>query len=110
MLVVVAIGILITASGLALLTNLFGAADLVIRRVTSQSLGTLAPGFAASRHGFSVYAIVLTSLGALVLGLGLIPLLFGIAGGIMVMGAITFVIASVIAIRGEVETYRAINR
>jgi hypothetical protein len=47
---VLALGLLISAAGAVLLVNLFGAADMVIHRVTSHSLGELAPGYAASRR------------------------------------------------------------
>ena len=100
----------ISLAGIALLFNVGGAGDFVIRRVTSRSLGELAPGYAASPGGFKVYATLVLAVGVGVSGLeitdraavvGLILLLLGIAA---------FVVASVIAIAGEVRTYRALKR
>ncbi|HEX9475188.1 MAG TPA: hypothetical protein VGA41_00905, partial [Candidatus Dormibacteraeota bacterium] len=65
----IVIGALLTLAGLALLLNLGGAGDALIARVTSRSLGELAPGFAASRGGFRIYAILVLAIGVAVLGL-----------------------------------------
>jgi hypothetical protein len=104
MLVVLAIGILLCGAGVVLLVNLFGAADAVIARVTSRSLGELAPGFAASRTGFRVYAMLVLAVGIGVTALAL-DILFVVALAVLV-----FVAASVIAIAGEVRTYRELKR
>jgi hypothetical protein len=108
--VVLAIGVLLCVVGLVLQLNLFGAADAVIRRVTSRSLGQLAPGFAASRRGFRVYAALILALGILCVGLATTSSFLPLAAALLVVGAITFGIASVIAIAGEVETYRTLKR
>jgi len=108
--VVLAIGVLLCLAGLVLLINLFGAAGLVIRRVTSRSLGDLAPGFAASRRGFRTYAALVLAVGILCVGLAMTALFLPLGAALLVLGAITFGIASVIAIVGEVETYRALKR
>jgi hypothetical protein len=108
--VVLAIGVLLCLAGLVLLINLFGAADLVMRRVTSQSLGELAPGFAASRRGFRIYATLILSIGMMCLGLGATAIFVPLGAALLVVGAMTFGIATVIAIAGEVETYRALKR
>ena len=108
--IVLAIGVVLSLAGLVLLVNLFGAAGLVMRRVTSQPLGELAPGFAASRRGFRTYAVLLTAIGILCLGLAATAWSIPLGAGLLVLGAMTFVIASVIAIAGEVETYRALKR
>jgi hypothetical protein len=108
--VVLGIGALLCLAGLALLVNLFGAADLVMRRVTSQPLGELAPGFAASRRGFRIYAVLILAIGILCLGLAATARFIPLGAGLLVLGALTFGIASVIAIAGEVETYRALKR
>jgi hypothetical protein len=104
------IGVVLVVAGLVLLLNLFGAGDLVMRRVTSQPLGELAPGFAASRRGFRTYAVLVLAVGVLCVGLaetaGFLPL----GAALLVIGALTFGIASVIAIAGEVETYRGLKR
>jgi hypothetical protein len=104
MLVVLTIGILLCGAGLVLLVNLFGASDGVIARVTSRSLGELAPGFAASRTGFRVYAVLVLALGIAVTALAL-EILFVVA-----LALLGFVAASVIAIAGEIRTYRALKR
>jgi hypothetical protein len=110
MLVVLAIGILLCAAGVVLLLNLFGAADLVIRRITSRSLGDLAPGFAAGARGFRIYATLVLSVGILCIGLAATGWLLPLGAGLMVLGALVFGIASVIAIAGEVVTYRGLKR
>src|SRR5436853_7834482 len=104
--VVIAIGAVLLISGFALLLNLFGAGDYVIRRVTSRYLGTLPPGFAASKRGFRIYATLVLAVGIVGLGVGLLGSLVPIAAALIVLGALTFGIASVIAIAGEVETAR----
>ena len=107
---VVAIGVLISAAGVVLLLNVGGAADVVMRRVTSQPLGELAPGFAATRRGFNTYASLVLAIGIFALGLGLAAWNVQIGTSLIVLGGITFAGASVIAIAGEIETYRALKR
>jgi len=108
--IVLVIGVLLSLAGLVLLVNLFGAADLVMRRVTSQPLGELAPGFAASLRGFRIYAVLVLAIGILCLGLAATAWFIPLGAGLLVLGALAFGIASVIAIAGEVETYRALKR
>ncbi len=110
MLVVLAIGILLCAAGVVLLLNLFGAGDLVIRRITSRSLGDLAPGFAAGVRGFRIYATLVLSVGILCIGLAATGWFLPLGAGLMVLGALIFGIASAIAITGEVVTYRGLKR
>ncbi len=107
---VLALGVLISAAGIVLLLNIGGAADLVMKRVTSQPLGELAPGFAATRRGFNTYAALVLSIGIFALGLGVIAWYVPIGTSLIVLGGITFAGASVIAIAGEIETYRALKR
>jgi hypothetical protein len=107
---VLAIGVVLVVAGLALLINLAGSGDLVIRRVTSHSLGELAPGFAATARGFRTYAVLVLAVGVVAVGLGVAGWSVAVGATLLVLGAITFVIASVIAIVGEVETYRALKR
>jgi hypothetical protein len=107
---VLAIGIVLSAAGLGLIFNLGGAADVVMRRVTSQSLGQLAPGFAATRRGFNAYAALVLAIGVFALGLGVAGSFVAVGTSLMVLGGITFAGASVIAIAGEVTTYRALKR
>ena len=107
---VLVIGVLLVLAGIALLFNVGGAGDLVIRRVTSRSLGELAPGYAASPGGFRVYAALILALGVAVTGLGVADQSAVLGAGLLVLGIIAFVVASVIAIAGEVRTYRALKR
>jgi hypothetical protein len=108
--VVLALGVLITAAGVILLLNIGGAADVVMRRVTSQPLGELAPGFAATRRGFNTYASLVLAIGIFALGLALAAWNVQIGTSLIVLGGITFAGASVIAIAGEVEAYRDLKR
>ncbi len=101
-----AIGVLICAAGLALLVNLAGAGDYVMRTVTSRYLGSLPPGFAASKRGFRIYATLVLAVGLMCLGLSLVERALPVAAGLIVLGAVIFGIASVVAIAGEVETAR----
>jgi hypothetical protein len=107
---VLAIGAVLSVAGLALLFNVAGSGDLVIRRVTSRSLGELAPGFAATRRGFRTYALLVLAVGVLAVGLGVAGWSVPVGATLLALGAVTFVIASVIAIVGEVGTYRALKR
>jgi hypothetical protein len=107
---VLVIGVLLFVAGLILLLNLFGAAELVIRRVTSRSLGDLAPGFAASRRGFRTYAALVLAVGVLCVGLAMTAQFLPLGAALLVLGALLFGIASVVAVAGEVETYRALKR
>jgi hypothetical protein len=107
---VLAIGVLLCAAGLVLLINVGGAGDLVMRRVTSQPLGELAPGFAASGGGFKTYAALVIAIGVFAIGLGVAAWSALIGAGLMVLGGIAFVVASVIAIAGEAKTFRALKR
>jgi hypothetical protein len=108
--VVLVIGVLLCVVGLVLLLNLFGAGDLVIRRVTSRSLGELAPGFAASPRGFRTYAALVIAVGVLCVGLAMTAQFVPLGAALLAVGALLFGIGSVIAITGEVETYRALKR
>jgi hypothetical protein len=107
---VLAIGVVLVATGFILLLNLFGAADVVMRRVTSRALGSLAPGFAAGRRGFRTYAALVLAVGTLCVGLAMTTRFLPLAAALLVVGGMTFGIASIIAIAGEVETYRNLKR
>lgn len=110
MLVVLGIGILLCIAGVVLLLNLLGAGDAVIRRVTSQSLGELAPGFAASKRGFRTYATLVLSVGMLCVAIATTAIFVPLGAGLLVLGGVMFGIASVIAIAGEVQTYRELKK
>ena len=100
------IGLLLALAGVALLLNLFGAGDYLIRSVTSKYLGSLPPGYAASRRGFRIYALLVLAVGLVCAGFGLTGRLLPIGAGLIVVGALTFGIASIVVISGEVETSR----
>lgn len=103
-------GLVLCVVGLVLLLNLFGAGDLVVRRVTSKALGELAPGFAASRRGFRTYSALVISVGVLCVGLAMTAQFVPIGAALLGVGALLFAIGSVVAIAGEIETYRALKR
>ena len=65
---VLVIGALISGLGAVLLANLVGSGDYLIRHLTSRSLGSLPPGYAASKRGFQVYALVVLAIGLVFLG------------------------------------------
>jgi hypothetical protein len=92
------------------LLNLAGAGDAVIARVTSRSLGELAPGYAASRGGFRIYATLILAIGVAVLGLGIAASSTGLGAALIVLGVAVFIVASIVAIVGELRTYRALKR
>jgi hypothetical protein len=106
----IAIGLLLLVAGLLLLFNVGGAASALIRRVTSRSLGSLAPGYAADPWGMRVYAILVAGLGLAVTGVGLAPSSVLVGAAMLALGVTDFVIASVLIIAGEVRTYRALPR
>lgn len=104
------VGVLISLAGVALLLNVGGAGDFMIQRVTSRSLGELAPGYAASPGGLKVYAALLVAVGVGVSGLELVDRSALIGLGLLVLGIGAFAVASAIAIAGEVRTYRGLKR
>jgi hypothetical protein len=108
--VVLAIGVLLCLAGIILLFNLAGAADAVISRVTSRSLGELAPGFAASPGGFRIYALLILAIGVAVVGLGVLGQSAPAGAALLAIGLVAFAAASVVAIVGEVRTYRSLKR
>ena len=105
-----AVGLLLVAAGVVLLLDLGGAARFVIRRLTSRNLGELAPGYAASRNGFRVYAALVLFVGVIATGLAISPgaPVAGAAG--TVVGIVGFLIASGMALVGEVRTYRGLPK
>ncbi|HKW70895.1 MAG TPA: hypothetical protein VJP81_09955 [Candidatus Dormibacteraeota bacterium] len=106
MAVVLGIGAVLTLAGVVLLLNLFGAGDYVIRRVTSRYLGSLPPGYAATKRGFRIYAVLVLAPGVVCLGIGMTSWLVPLGAGLIVVGAVAFGVASVVAIAGEVEMAR----
>jgi len=102
----IVIGVLLALAGAVLLLNLLGTGDYVIRAVTSKYLGSLPPGYAASKRGFRVYSVLVLAVGMVCAGFGLTGRLLPIGAGLIVIGALMFGIGSVVAISGEVETSR----
>ncbi len=100
------IGALIALIGVVLLLNLGGAGDYVIRHLTSKYLGTLPPGFAASKRGFSVYAVLVVSIGVFFVGVALAASVLWFGLTLLGVSLAVFLAASALAIRGEVETAR----
>ena len=80
------------------------ARDAVTRRVTSRSLGTLAPGYAATSTGYLVYAGLICDFGIL-----LIAINYSLVW-LIVATIAAFIIGSIAGIVGEVVTYRALSR
>jgi len=108
--VVTALGLLILLAGGILYANVAGAADFLIKNLTSRSLGTLAPGYAASPSGIRVYANVVASFGIVAIGLGSTDWGGSAGAFVAVVGFVLFIAFSAVAIVGEVRTYRALKR
>lgn len=100
------IGGLIVLIGVVLALNLFGAGALVMRHVTSRYLGSLPPGYAASQAGFRVYALLVIAIGLLFAGFGAAESSVAAGIALFAIGVVGFVVLSVVAIRGEMETIR----
>jgi hypothetical protein len=105
---VMALGLIILVAGGILYTKVAG--DFVIKNLTSRSLGTLAPGYAASRGGIRTYSNLIASFGILVIGLGATDWAGTTGAFVAVVGFLMFVAFSAAAIAGEVRTYRALKR
>jgi hypothetical protein len=105
---ITALGLLIFLAGGALYTKRVG--DFLIRHLTSRSLGTLAPGYAASRAGMRAYSNLVASFGILVIGLGATEWADRIGAFVAVVGFVMFVAFSAVVIAGEVRTYRDLKR
>jgi hypothetical protein len=104
------IGGVIAVMGAILLVNLLGAGDLVIRGVTSRYLGSLPPGYAASKRGFQVYAGLVIAIGLVFAGFGLAESAVALGTVVFAAGALAFVAFSILIVRGEIATYRALKR
>ena len=100
------IGAVIALLGLVLAVNLLGAGDFVMRSVTSRYLGSLPPGYAASKTGFLVYSLLVIAIGLLFAGFGVAENAVALGIVLFAVGAAGFVVLSVLAIRGEVVTAR----
>lgn len=105
-----AVGAVFVIVGAALISNVGGAADFVMRHLTSRNLGSLEPGFAASKAGFRVYARLVWFIGIFFLGAGVALKAALVGVGVMAAALGAFVFLSITAIRGEITTYRALKR
>ncbi len=105
---VTALGLVIMVAGGILYTKVVG--DFLITHLTSRSLGSLAPGYAASRAGMRTYSNVIATFGILVVGLGATAWADRVGAFVAVVGFVAFVGYSAAAIAGEVRTYRALKR
>ena len=61
-------------------------------------------------HAVVIIAALVLAVGIVCAGLGAADRSVPLAAGLIVVGALAFGVASVIAIAGEVETYRALKR
>lgn len=96
----VAIGIVLIFASAAL----YVGRDVVTRRVTSKSLGSLAPGYAATKQGYRAYV-------GLVADVGLIALAVGLNNVWLIIGSVAvFIIGTVTVVIGEVVTFRKLQR
>jgi len=104
------IGSVLLVVAVVLSLDIGGAGRAVIRNLTSKSLGDLAPGYAASPAGFKIYAAILGVIGLIFVGLATAATAPVVGLAVMIVGAVGFVVLSVIAIAGEVRVYRALKR
>lgn len=104
--VVLGLGIVLVVAGNVLY---FRRQDL-IDRVTSRSLGSLAPGYAATPDGVRIYTYLVTFVGIVLVGIGIAPWFATFGAAAVAVGVLGFVVFSVIAIVGEVRVYRALKR
>ena len=74
------------------------------RRVTSRSLGSLAPGYAATRQGYRNYAGLVADIGGFAIGLGIANV------WLIAIAAVLFVVGSLVVLFGEIVTYRQVKR
>jgi hypothetical protein len=101
-----ALGIVVILAGIVM----DGYRGWLIRQWTSRSLGTLAPGYAAGDRGFRVYTALVRTIGIVLVSLWVMTLSLGFGAVLLLVGAGGFLVFSVIAIVGEVRTYRAVKR
>ena len=98
------IGGVIALLGVVLAVNLLGAGDFVMRNLTQRYLGSLPPGYAASKNGFRIYAALVVAIGLLFGGFGIAEVAVSAGVALFAIGALGFVVLSVLAIRGEITT------
>ena len=104
------IGGVIVLIGVVLALNVLAAGGFVMRNLTSRYLGSLPPGYAASLTGFRVYALLVIAIGLMFAGFGEAETSVPIGIVLFTIGVFGFVTFSVLAIRGEAQTYREHKR
>ena len=105
--IALALGLVIVAAGIAL--DAAPVKAFVTRNVTSRPLGSLAPGYAATPAGYRVYSGLIRAFGITLVGLWAAGL-GAIWVVVVLIGIGLFASDSVRAIRGEIATYRALQR
>ena len=105
--VLLVVGVAITLAGIAM--DAPPIQQFLTRNVTSRSLGSLAPGFAATPIGYRVYSGLVRAFGIAICGLWAATLA-PIWAVLFIFGVALFAYNTVRAIRGEVRTYRALKR
>ena len=100
MVALIVLGVALLVANVLLLV----AREWVMRNVTRRSLGSLAPGYAATPRGYALYAGLVGDIGIVLIALALEVV------WLLVAAIAVFVIGSVAAILGEVVTYRALKR
>ena len=106
MAIVLGLGVVLVVAG----QLLFIKRTELVARVTSRSLGSLAPGYAATPKGVTVYTYLVTSLGMVLVGIGAAQWSAVFGGFLAVCGILAFVVFSIVAIVGEVRVFRALKR
>ena len=78
--------------------------DAVTRRVTSRSLGSLAPGYAATKLGYRLYVGLVADVGLIAISIGLNIV------WLIIASTVIFLIETIAVAIGEVVTYRKLKR
>jgi len=98
------IGGVIVLIGVVLAANILGSGDFVMRNLTQRYLGSLPPGYAASKTGFRVYALLVIAIGLLFASFGIAETSVNAGIALFALGAVGFFVLSLLAIRGEIAT------
>lgn len=80
------------------------AQDAVTRHVTSRSLGSLAPGWAATKQGYRAYAGLVADVGLIAVAVGLNT------AWLLILSIGLFVLLTIAVVIGEVIVYRGLKR
>ena len=107
MTVVLVVGAAIALAGIAM--DAAPIQRFLTLHVTSRSLGSLAPGYAATPRGYRVYSGLVRAFGVAIFGLWAASLA-PIWAVLFLLGVALFAFNTVRAVRGEIRTYRALKR